>query len=160
MCLVTDVPQFLCTRGRAREWKEGIVDIREDKAWLLQSRFNPFPVSGALALGDGRISFTLDEDAGDAALDWLEKQLELDDIASRIRSGETVVAFDYALDDCAVSWPITGGGAMMIVRTPSGRKWVVSYDYPSGGSISQTMSLLTGRSKAREWKKLLAQAGA
>jgi hypothetical protein len=137
-----------------------IVDIREDKAWLLQSRINPFPVSGALTLGEGRIAFTLDEDAGDATLGWLEKELELPDIAAKVRAGETVVAFDYALDDCAVSWPITGGGAMMIVRTPGGRKWVVSYDYPSGGSISQTVSVLTGRRKAREWKKLLAEAGA
>jgi hypothetical protein len=136
------------------------MDIREDKAWLLQSRINPFPISGALALEGGRISFVLDEDAGDAALDWLEKELEVEDIAGVLRSGETVVAFDYSLDDCAVSWPITGGGAMMIVRTPGGRKWVVSYDYPSGGSISQTMSLLTGRSRAREWKKALAEAGA
>jgi hypothetical protein len=148
------------TRGRAREWKEGIVDIREDRAWLLQSRINPFPVSGALSLSDGRIAFTLDEEAGEAALGWLEKELGLDDIASRVQAGEPVVAFDYALADCAVSWPITGGGAMMLVRTPGGRKWVVSYDYPSGGSISQTMSLLSGRTKAREWKKALAEAGA
>ncbi len=136
------------------------MDIREDKAWLLQSRINPFPVSGALSLGDGRIAFTLDDDAGEASADWLEKELELENIGARVRSGETVVAFDYALSDCAVTWPITGGGAMMIIRTPGGRKWVVSYDYPSGGSISQTMSRFTGRSKAREWKKALAEAGA
>jgi hypothetical protein len=154
------VPQFLLFAGAGARVEGRIVDIREDKAWLLQSRINPFPISGALVLDDGRISFTLDEDAGDAALEWLEKELELQDIAGRLGAGETVVAFDYALDDCAVSWPITGGGAMMIVRTPGGRKWVVSYDYPSGGSIAQTMSLLTGRRKAREWKKLLAEAGA
>jgi hypothetical protein len=136
------------------------MDIREEKAWLLQSRINPFPISGALALEGGRISFALDADAGSAALGWLEKELELEDIPAKLEAGETIVAFDYALDDCAVSWPITGGGAMMIVRTPGGRKWVVSYDYPSGGSLSQTMSMLTGRSKAREWKKALAEAGA
>lgn len=136
------------------------MDIREDKAWLLQSRINPFPVSGALSLGDGRIAFTLDEDAGEGSVGWLEKELGLEDIASRIHAGETVVAFDYALDDCAVTWPITGGGAMMIVRTPGGRKWVVSYDAPAGGSISRRMSVFTGRSKAREWKKALAEAGA
>ena len=136
------------------------MDIREDKAWLLQSRINPFPVSGALVLEGGRISFALDDDAGEAALGWLEKELELEDIAGRLQAGETVVAFDYSLDDCAVSWPITGGGAVMIVRTPGGRKWVVSYDYPSGGSLSQTMSLLSGRRRAREWKKALAEAGA
>ena len=136
------------------------MDLREDKAWLLQSRINPFPISGALALEGGRISFVLDQDAGDAALGWLEKELEDDGLAERIRSGDKIVAFDYSLEDCAVSWPITGGGAMMIVRTPGGRKWVVSYDYPSGGSIHQTMSLLTGRSRAKEWKKALAEAGA
>lgn len=136
------------------------MDIREDQAWLLQNRINPFPVSGALTLEGGRISFTLDEDAGEAALGWLEKELDSGDIAGRIRGGETVVAFDYALEDCAVSWPITGGGAMMIVRTPGGRKWVVSYDYPSGGSLHQTMTLLTGRRRAKEWKKALAEAGA
>jgi hypothetical protein len=149
-----------CTQGRAREWKDRIVQVREDKAWLLQSRINPFPVSGALTLGDGRIAFTLDEEAGEASLDWLEKVLGIDDIAARVGSGETVVAFDYALSDCAVTWPITGGGAVMLVRTPGGRKWVVSYDYPSGGAISQRMSLFAGRNKAREWKKALAEAGA
>jgi hypothetical protein len=136
------------------------MDIREEKAWLLQSRINPFPISGALTLEGGRISFVLAPDAADAALGWLEKELELDDIAAKLNTGDTVVAFDYSLDDCAVTWPITGGGAMMIVRTPGGRRWVVSYDHPSGGSIHQTMTLLTGRRKAREWKKALAEAGA
>ena len=136
------------------------MDIREEKAWLLQSRINPFPVSGALSLEGGRISFVLDGDAGDAALGWLEKELEVEDISGQLQAGREVVAFDYALDECAVSWPITGGGAMMIVRAPGGRKWVVSYDYPSGGSLQQTMTLLTGRSRAREWKKALAEAGA
>jgi hypothetical protein len=136
------------------------MDIREDKAWLLQSRINPFPISGALSLGGGRISFALDADAADAALDWLEKELGVEDLKTTIGAGQAVVAFDYALDECAVSWPITGGGAMMIVQAPGGRKWVVSYDYPSGGSIQQTMTLLTGRRKAKEWKKALAEAGA
>ena len=136
------------------------MDIREDKAWLLQSRINPFPISGALALEGGRISFHLDADAADASLGWLEKELGVEDLAGVVTAGEAIVAFDYALDECAVSWPITGGGAMMIVQAPGGRKWVVSYDYPSGGSIHQTMTLFTGRRKAKEWKKALAEAGA
>ena len=134
------------------------MDIREEQAWLLQSRINPFPISGALALEGGRLAFTLDEAAAEANLGWLEKELEIDDLSTKIEAGETIVAFDYSLDDCAVSWPITGGGAMMIIRTPGGRKWVVSYEYPSGGSVAQTMSLFSGRGKAREWKKALAQA--
>ena len=46
---------------------------------------------------------------------------------------------------------------MMIVQAP-GRRWVISYDYPSGGAISQTLSLVSGRRKAKEWKKALAEA--
>ncbi len=137
------------------------MDIREDKAWLLRSRFNPFPISGALALSEGQISFTLDEDAGESALDWLEARLEAGDLKSRIEAGESVVAFAYPLAGCEVTWPITGGGATMIVQTP-GRRWVVSYDYPAGagGAISNTMSLISGRRKAKEWKRALAESEA
>ena len=110
------MPQFVHAGAGARVEGRN-VDIREDKAWLLQSRSNPFRCP-ALALGDGRISFTLDEDAGDAASAGSRSN-------SRSRTSlphslrESVVAFDYALEDCAVSWPITGGGAIMIVRTPA-----------------------------------------
>jgi hypothetical protein len=134
------------------------VDIREDKAWLLQSRINPFPVSGALALINGRISFVLDAAAAESALGWLEEQLGAEDLKSKIESGETITAFDHSLEDCQVSWPLTGGGAMMLVKAPE-RKWVVSYDYPSGGPVSNTMSLISGRKKAKEMKKALAEAG-
>jgi hypothetical protein len=135
------------------------VEIREDKAWLLKSRFNPFPISGALALSSDEISFTLDADAAEASLGWLEKLLGRGSLDSKIEAGEEVVAFSYPLDGCEVTWPITGGGAMMIVQAPS-RRWVVSYDYPSGGAISQTFSLMSGRRKAKEWKKALSEAEA
>ena len=137
----------------------GEAAIREDQAWMLQSRINPFPISGALELRDGRISFTLNEMAADASLGWLEEQLGSPDLKSRIEAGEKVVAFDYPLDSCNVSWPLTGGGAMMFIEGGE-RKWVVSYDYPSGGAVSQTMSMLSGRKKAKEWKQALAEAGA
>ena len=134
------------------------MDIREDKAWLLQSRINPFPVSGALALINRRISFVLDTAAAESALGWLEEQMEIDDLKAQIETGETITVFDHSLEDCQVSWPLTGGGAMMLVKAPE-RKWVVSYDYPSGGPISNTMTLVSGRKKAKEWKKALADAG-
>jgi hypothetical protein len=133
------------------------LDIREDKAWLLQSRINPFPVSGALALINGRISFVLDAMAAEAALGWLEQQLETEDLKKQIEAGEKITAFDHSLEDCQVSWPLTGGGSQMLVKAPE-RKWVVSYDYPSGGAISNTMTLISGRKKAKEWKKALAEA--
>lgn len=133
------------------------MDIREDKAWLLQSRINPFPISGALALVNGRISFVLDASAADAVLGWLEKQLETEDLKKQIEAGERIVAFEHSLDECQISWPLTGGGAQMLIKAPE-RKWVVSYDYPSGGAISNTMTMISGRKKAKEWKKALADA--
>lgn len=137
------------------------MDIREDKAWLLQSRINPFPISGALALVNGRISFVLDEAASESPLGWLEEQLGVEDLKGQIEGGERIVAFDHPLDECQVSWPLTGGGAMMRVKAPE-RNWVVSYDLPSGGAITTTMSntmgMISGRKKAKEWKKALADA--
>ena len=134
------------------------MDIREDQAWLLQSRVNPHPLAGALCLDDGRLSFTLEAGAADAELEWLEKELGTWDLKARLEAGESVVAFDYALGECAVSWPITGGGATMIVRAP-GAKWVVTYEYPAGNALTSTMAAFTGRHKAREWKRALAEAG-
>jgi hypothetical protein len=137
----------------------GEAAIREDQAWLLESRINPFPISGVLELRDGRLSFTLNPMAAEASLGWLEEELGAPDLKSKIEAGEKVVAFDYPLASREVSWPLTGGGAMMFIEG-SDRKWVVSYDYPSAGAVSQTMSLLSGRKKAKEWKKALAQAEA
>ena len=136
------------------------MEIREDQAWLLQSRINPFPVAGSLVMENNRISFRLNSMAEEASLGWLQEELGIEDIKATMQDGEAVIAFDYPLDGCAVTWPITGGGAMMIVQAPGGRKWVVSYDYPSGSSFSQTFSLITGRKKAKQWKKALAEAEA
>jgi hypothetical protein len=132
------------------------VEGREDRAWLLRNRFHPFPISGLLTLSEGVISFRLDEDAADATLGWLEDELEVDDIKDRIESGTEVVAFSIPLDDCSVSWPITGG-PMMLIDAPE-RKWVVSYDHPVGGAVLQTFNVMTGRGKAKAWKKALARA--
>ena len=129
---------------------------REDQAWLLRNRFNPFPVSGVLALNEGVISFRLDEDAAEATLGWLEEELEIDDIKSRIEAGDEIVVFSIPLDECSVSWPITGG-PMMLIDGP-GRKWVVSYDHPVGGAVIQTFNLMSGRGMAKAWKKALAAA--
>lgn len=136
-----------------------MADIREAQAWLLQNRVNPFPISGALALEAGRLSFTLDAMAADASLGWLEEELGRDDLKARLEAGETIRAFDHPLGEVEASWPLTGGGAMLIVTAPE-RKWVISYDHPSGGSISQTLSLITGRKKAKEWKKAIAEEAA
>ena len=79
------------------------MDVREDKAWLLRNRFNPFPISGALALTENEISFTLDGDAAEAALGWLEELLEKDGLKAQIQAGDEVVAFSYPLEECEVT---------------------------------------------------------
>ena len=134
------------------------MDAREDKAWLLRNRFNPFPISGLLSLNGQIISFRLDSDAAEATLGWLEDELESEDLKGRIEGGEEVVAFALSLTECPVTWPITGG-AMMVIEGPS-RKWVVSYDHPVGGAVLQTFNLMSGRGMARAWKKALAAAEA
>ncbi|MDQ3729699.1 MAG: hypothetical protein M3355_08915 [Actinomycetota bacterium] len=130
------------------------MEAREDEAWLLRNRFNPFPISGSLSLAGGVLSFTLDEDAAEATLGWLEDELDTEDLAERIEAGEKIVAFSLPLDEVEVSWPITGG-PMMVIDGPT-RKWVVSYDHPVGGAVLQTFNLMSGRGKARGWKKALA----
>lgn len=135
------------------------VDIPEDRAWLLQSRINPVPVSGVLALTDGRISFCLDSDTDAEALGWLDELLAGEDLKGRLAAGEPVVVFDHPLEDCVVTWPITGGGAVMIVRPP-GHKWVVSYDHPSPGAITTPIGFIAGRKRAKAWKKALAESEA
>jgi hypothetical protein len=132
------------------------VEAREDRAWLLRNRFNPFPISGLLSLAEDVISFRLDDDAAEATLGWLEDETGMEDIAKRIEEGEEIVAFSLPLADCSVSWPITGG-PMMLIEGPT-RKWVVSYDHPVGGAFVQTFNLMSGRGKARAWKKALAKA--
>src|SRR5687767_14700202 len=57
------------------------VDTREDKAWLLRNRFNPFPISGILSLEGRVLSFRLDSEAADATLGWLSEELDADDLA-------------------------------------------------------------------------------
>ena len=130
---------------------------REDNAWLLRNRWNPFPISGTLALADGVISFTLDDDAANATLGWLEDVLKKEGLSERIEAGETIVAFSIPLDECQIGWPLTGGGATMVIEGPT-RNWVITHDHPVGGAMLQTLNLISGRGKARAWKKTLAAA--
>lgn len=123
------------------------MEAREDQAWLHRSRFNPHPVPGILRLAHGELSFSVDDDAPAEDAEWLEGR---------------AVAFSHPLDDCAITWPVTGGGTMMVIDAPS-RKWFISYDRPSSlpaVPLLQTVSMLSGRTLARQWKKALAAAEA
>src|SRR5436190_17335175 len=108
----------------SRATKGGLVSTLEESAWLLRSRINPLPISGALELADGRISFLLDATSGEAQLDWLEERLASDGLRARLQAGERVVVFSHALAECRISWPLTGGGSQMVVEVP-GHRWIV-----------------------------------
>src|SRR4051812_34877013 len=129
-----------------------------EQAWLLKSKVNPFPVAGTLALHDGRLSYTLGELAGEAVLAWVEEATGETNLAERLKSGEQVVLFDHAAGDLETSWPKLYGGSWLEVKDPQGRTWIIAMDYPSGGSISQTMSIFSGRKKGKVWKQALAGA--
>jgi hypothetical protein len=136
------------------------VDVREDRAWLLRNRFSPFPVAGKISLVEGLITFTLDPSAADGSLTWLEEAMGTEGLAEKVRDGEPVTVFSLPLEDCEISWPITGGGAMMLIDAGPGGRWVVSHDYAVGGAVLQTLNVITGRNRARTWKKALAAAEA
>jgi hypothetical protein len=133
-----------------------MADELTEAAWLLKSKVNPFPVAGELALRNGRLSFTLGALAADAVLGWVEEATQQPDLKSRLSAGESVTVFDYATSDAKVSWPkLYGGSWMQVESNDGGRTWLVSMDYPSGGSISQTMSIFSGRKKGKAWKAAL-----
>jgi hypothetical protein len=107
---------------------------REERAWLLRSRFDSSPIPGTLSLADGRLAFAPD-DAG----------------------GLGRHEFDVELASCEVTWPLTGGGALMVVR--SGRhKWIVSHDEPAHGKLATTIGPIFARGRATDWKRALAEA--
>jgi hypothetical protein len=135
------------------------VELREDQAWLFRSRVSASPIAGALALEDGRMRFAVDPGADPDALSWLEAAVGAEGLERRLAGGEAVIAFDHPLEDCVVTWPITGGGAIMLVRA-GGRRWVVSYEEPAPGRFAARLGKMSGRRRAREWKKALAESGA
>ncbi len=130
-----------------------------EESWALQNKLNPFPVAGTLAwdAATGTLSFTLGALAGDAALGWVEKRLGTEGLTARLKAGEAVDVFRWAKGSFTASWPKLYGGSVVEVTGPGADapSWLISLDYPSGGSISQTISLFTGRKKGKAWKQAL-----
>jgi hypothetical protein len=58
-----------------------------------------------------------------------------------------------------VAWPKTLGGFAMRVEGPD-RTWIVSLNYPSGGALWQTVTMVRSGGTTRPWKEALAAAGA
>jgi hypothetical protein len=132
-------------------------ELREERAYLLKSRMNPFPVRGELELTSTKLRFTLGTMAGEAVVGWLEEELSDPDLKQRLRAGEAIVAFELDRDSLQVSWPKQFMGAGIKVATPGGREWLVSLVYPSNQYYT-LYKTLTGRSRFKQWKRALASA--
>ena len=124
-----------------------------ETAWALQNKINPFPVGGQLTWDGERLRFTLGALAGEAALGWVEDRLGVEGLGDRLRSGESVDAVSVGREELRVSWPAMYAGSALEITDQADRTWLICLDYPSGGSISQTMSLFSGRKKGKAWKK-------
>ena len=127
-----------------------------EQVWLLQNKLNPFPIAATMALRDDRLLVTLHETAADAVLGWLESALGRAELKTDLANGESITIFDAPVADIEVSWPKLYAGAWMQVDIPGQRGWTIALDYPSGGAILQTVSLMAGRKKGKIWKRALA----
>ena len=130
--------------------------VLTETAWALRNRLNPFPVGGILAWDGATLTFTLGALAGEARLGWVEDRLGIEGLPDRLKGGEEVTVVSVPEAALEVSWPAMFAGSALEITDQGGRKWLVSLDYPSGGSISKSVSLFTGRKKGKAWKKALA----
>lgn len=130
-------------------------NLLTEEAWALQNKLNPFPVAGTLTWDGAMLRFTLATLAGEAFLGWVEERTKLQDLQARLKAGESIEVFAWTKPEFSVSWPAMYAGSALEVQGPIGEKWLIALDYPSGGSISQTISLFTGRKKGKTWKKAL-----
>jgi hypothetical protein len=124
------------------------------RAYLLQSRVQPFPVAGDLELTAGSLKFTMDEMAGEAVLGWVEKELVTSGLKERLKGGERVGAFDLPLSSLAVDWPKQFMGSAMKVSVPGSRDWLVSLVYPSG-SLYSTYKIWKHRAVFKAWREAM-----
>jgi hypothetical protein len=100
-------------------------------------------------LTDATLRFALSEPSG-----WVEKELGLGDLKSRLESGETVLAFDLQRASLDLSWPKQFMGAAMKVSNPGTREWIVSLIFPSSSLLS-TYKSFKYRSLFKAWKAAL-----
>ena len=127
-----------------------------EQVWLLQNKLNPFPIAATMALRDSRLMVTLHETAADAVLGWLESALGRGELQTDLANGKSITIFDAPVTDIEVSWPKMYAGAWMQVDIPGQRGWIIALDYPSGGAILQTVSLMAGPKKGKIWRSALS----
>jgi hypothetical protein len=130
--------------------------VLTEQAWALQNKVNPFPVAGTLVWDGHTLSYTLGKLAGEAVLGWVEQRMSQQGLADRLRAGEELVVFSLAKGSFTANWPAMYAGSAVEITDADGQRWLIALDYPSGGAISQSISLFTGRKKGKVWKKALA----
>lgn len=124
--------------------------------WLLAGRLDPFPVPAELALSGRVLSLTLAIGAADAVLGWVAQRLATtaDSLVAELTAGRQVTVFRTS--DFTVNWPRTFAGTAMEIHV--GRHdWLMCLSCPTGGAISQTVHLITGRSRSKAWKLAFAE---
>jgi hypothetical protein len=142
--------------GDGDDSREDQVELRAEKAYLLQNKLNPLPVPGDLELTRAKLRFMLRPSAVDAVVGWLEKELEVSDLHGRLEAGEAISAFELDRAALEVKWPLQFAGVGMQVSNPGTRKWLVSLVYPSGGGYTLLRTFSgAGRGKSKEWKTAL-----
>ena len=128
------------------------VPMMSEQVWILRNKVNPFPVSADMTWDGQTFALTLNAMAAEAFNGWVEEELGQTDIKERLRSGEKIPVFAVQKGGFEMAWPKLYFGSMFEVTPTGGRKWLISIDYPSGGAITQTMSLVSGRKKGKLWK--------
>ena len=130
----------------------------ELECYLMNGQYDQVGTSGMLRLDEsGRLSFTLDKEAGTRGkLTWIQKALGTD-VHERVEAGEKVVVFDTAVQGRKIKWPWNFRGRVLKLDDDSGRSWTVSLVTPGGGL---TYILTAGTGLPQEWKAALAEAGA
>lgn len=129
-----------------------------ERSWMLHSDLDPHPVAGDLTWDGDVLTFTVAAPADGAAVEWVATRLgtPADELANRLAHGESVVAFRISRGDLCVTWPkVMGGAALEAHDTRTGRTWLIAMDDPLGGPLTQTINLIAGRRKAKEWRAAL-----
>jgi hypothetical protein len=122
----------------------------KSKVHLLQNRANAFHTVGELELTDTTLRCVLKQHSG-----WVEKELGIDDLKSRIKAGEEVVAFEFDRGRMEVEWPKQFGGGGFSVSQGDSRKWLCSLATPTG--FWSIWDLMTERRIFKAWRAALAE---
>ena len=115
------------------------------EVYLVKSRLSPLSTRAALELTDDTLRCTVMEYSK-----WVEKALEISDLRSRLRAGQTVAAFDFRRDQLEITWLKRFLKAGFSVSSGGSRRWLVSRVYPTG--VMALVEVVDGWDVHHEWR--------